>query len=45
MLQENKDIYVSQESLYGKYLHKEIKINDEEDGAQEKHDTDLKPWI
>ena len=27
-----KDIYVLQESLYGKYLHKDIKISEEEDG-------------
>ena len=27
-----KDILVSKESLYGKFLHKDIKINDEEDG-------------
>ena len=26
-----KDIYVSQESLYGKFLHKDIKISDKED--------------
>jgi len=26
-----KDIYVTTESLYGKYLHKDIKISDEED--------------
>ena len=28
-----KDILVSQESLYGKFLHKDVKINDEEDGT------------
>jgi DNA-directed RNA polymerase subunit beta len=28
-----KDIFVTQESLYGKYLHKDIKINDEEEGT------------
>ena len=27
-----KDILVSQESLYGKFLHKDIKINEDEDG-------------
>ena len=27
-----KDILVSKESLFGKFLHKDIKINDEEDG-------------
>ncbi|MDA8537273.1 DNA-directed RNA polymerase subunit beta [Candidatus Pelagibacter bacterium] len=27
-----KDILVSQDSLYGKFLHKDIKINEEEDG-------------
>ena len=27
-----KDIYVSKESLYGKFLHKDLKINDAEDG-------------
>ena len=27
-----KDIFVSQESLYGKYLHKEVKVSDEEEG-------------
>ena len=30
-----KDILVSQESLYGKYLHKDVKVNDEEDGTFE----------
>ena len=28
-----KDILVSQESLYGKYLHRDIKINDDDDGV------------
>ena len=28
-----KDILVSQESLYGKFLHKEIKVSDEEEGT------------
>ena len=28
-----KDILVSQESLYGKYLHKDIKVSDEESGV------------
>ena len=28
-----KDIFVSRESLYGKFLHEDIKINDEEDGV------------
>jgi len=28
-----KDIFVTQESLHGKYLHKDIKINDEEEGT------------
>ena len=28
-----KDILVSRESLYGKFLHKDLKINDEEDGT------------
>ena len=28
-----KDILVSRDSLFGKFLHKEIKINDEEDGT------------
>ena len=28
-----KDILVSQESLYGKFLHKDVKVNDEEDGT------------
>jgi len=28
-----KDIFVSKESLYGKFLHEDIKINDEEDGV------------
>ncbi len=27
-----KDILISTESLYGKYLHRDVKINDEEDG-------------
>jgi len=27
-----KDIFVSKESLYGKFLHADIKVNDEEDG-------------
>jgi DNA-directed RNA polymerase subunit beta len=27
-----KDILVNQDSLYGKFLHKDIKVNDEEDG-------------
>ena len=30
-----KDILVSQESLYGKFLHKEIKVSDEEEGTFE----------
>ncbi|MDC6470233.1 DNA-directed RNA polymerase subunit beta, partial [Candidatus Pelagibacter sp.] len=28
-----KDILVSQESLYGKYLHRDIRVNDEEEGV------------
>ena len=28
-----KDIFVSRESLYGKFLHEDIKISDEEDGV------------
>ena len=28
-----KDILVSKESLYGKYLHKSVKVNDEEEGT------------
>ncbi|MDC1146597.1 DNA-directed RNA polymerase subunit beta [Candidatus Pelagibacter sp.] len=28
-----KDILVSQESLYGKFLHKDVKVNDEEGGV------------
>jgi DNA-directed RNA polymerase subunit beta len=28
-----KDILVSRESLYGKFLHKDIKVNDEEEGT------------
>ena len=28
-----KDILVSKDSLYGKFLHKEVKINDEEEGV------------
>ena len=28
-----KDIYVSQESLYGKFLHKDIKVSDTEEGT------------
>ena len=28
-----KDILVSQESLFGKFLHKEVKVSDEEDGV------------
>ena len=28
-----KDILVSKESLFGKFLHKDIKINDEENGT------------
>jgi DNA-directed RNA polymerase subunit beta len=28
-----KDILVSQESLYGKFLHKEVKVSDKEDGV------------
>ncbi|MDA8918797.1 DNA-directed RNA polymerase subunit beta [Candidatus Pelagibacter sp.] len=28
-----KDILVSQESLYGKYLHRDVKINDDEEGT------------
>jgi DNA-directed RNA polymerase subunit beta len=28
-----KDILVARESLYGKFLHKDVKINDEEDGV------------
>jgi len=44
-----KDIYVSQESLYGKYLHKDIKISEEEDGifkiGTELNDTILQQII
>ncbi len=28
-----KDILVSQESLYGKYLHRDVKVSDEEEGT------------
>ncbi|MBT3693147.1 MAG: DNA-directed RNA polymerase subunit beta [Candidatus Pelagibacter sp.] len=41
-----KDILVSQESLYGKFLHKEIKVSDEEEGifgiGTELNDTIIK---
>jgi len=41
-----KDILVSKESIFGKFLHKEVKINDEEDGilkiGTEINDTVLK---
>ena len=28
-----KDILVSRESLYGKFLHRDVKVNDEEEGT------------
>ncbi|MDB0066816.1 DNA-directed RNA polymerase subunit beta [Candidatus Pelagibacter sp.] len=41
-----KDILVSQESLFGKFLHRDVKINDEEDGifaiGTELNDTIIK---
>ncbi len=41
-----KDILVSQESLYGKFLHSDVKVNDEEDGifkiGTELNDTIIK---
>ena len=41
-----KDIFVSQESLFGKFLQRDIKINDEEDGifkiGTELNDTIIK---
>ena len=44
-----KDIYVSQESLFGKFLHKDIKISEEEDGifkiGTELNDTILQQII
>ena len=36
-----KDIFVSKESLFGKFLHNDIKINDEENGTL-KIGTELK---
>ena len=43
-----KDILVSQESLYGKYLHRDIKVSDEEEGifaiGTELNDTIIKKF-
>ena len=40
-----KDILVSQESLYGKYLHKEVKVSDEEEGGTFGIGTELNDTI
>ena len=40
-----KDILVSKESLYGKYLHRSVKINDEEEGGEFAIGTEINDTI
>ena len=40
-----KDILVSQESLYGKYLHRDIKVSDDEEGGTFEIGTELNDTI